>query len=1353
MKASSGLSLLLILSGLSSAVRAQITADPSLGSRVNGALGGSCNSGICRIGGGQDAGTNRFHRLRQFDTRGAIQSVEIQSDGIRNLVLGVTASEGTFIDKAVALTSPAHLFLLSPGGIQLMPGAGFLQVPQLTLSTATQLHFPGGVFDVFRASASGLTALRGDPLPGQLGLRGVLDEDRRPWLRMEGISIDVEESLLVDAPGGRIDVESSRLSVSASNGDGDGDGGTLTLTADLVRVGTGSQLLATGSDDGGLVQVGGSWQNSDPTVRQAVQTWMQPGSLVDVSSTGQGDGGTVVVWSDLNNSSGGTVAEGTLLARGGPLGGNGGRVETSGAFLLAKPERLDVGAVAGVVGEWLLDPYNITISTTTGNTFEVTDPVDPNGRLFESTSSPSLIDVDDVKTALGSSTNVRIATGSGTTSEGGNITWEPGAPLDYSSSTGRLILDASGYIQLNSSITTGSGGLTLNAGAGFVEGAAAATLALNGPLKISTGDGYIGTPGVSAPAFAATLSGSGDLFKAGNGRLILSGNNSGWTGAATVEEGALRLLDANALGSSAASTAVESGAVLELSGGLNLGKPIILKGGTLRNWSGVNTLTSTLTLNGTSSLDLRKDRLILTPVSGDAVTVDPAASAFGSNLYVTGDGAFTSSAAINLADGQTPTGYGDFTQSGSGEIRFQGTVILERLSATGGGTLWLDQPVGDDALDGANQITIALSGGSLVRRDASETVTDVSNISLELGSGGGGISINDAAATTIWGAPISGTGDFIKQGDGTLRFASSAAISYSGQTLVEAGVLDVLSSSPTSATCSGSGASNLCAQPSPQPDPDPQPTPDPGPEPTPDPEPTPEPLPIPGATSTEAEDREAVVALDAVAEAPLLQPAQQLAATQEALDPERSVGAVPVASQSAPQTTALVVDLGQGGSDVAEVSSMPASEAPTVVALSADEAVDQLRGADQEATQRTVTALGLSDGLSGTVPETPSLAQIQTTLQQVQQQAQARDGVKPAVLQVRFTAQNNSFLDLTLVPASGNVMSRRVAVSRERFAALLKVLYRQLSRQESLEVSDPRSASRQLHQLLIEPIQLGLRDQGITTLLIAADQGLQAVPFAALSDGATYFGTRYAFGLTPSLALTDLNAATRSSGLLAMGASEFEGLAPLPLVPQELSNIQDAVSTDRYLNGAFTPSTLIALASDPRYDRVHVATHADFRPGGPSRSVLHTGAGPMSMAEFSRLRRQRSEAPLDLVVLSACRTLLGDPDSELGFAGLALQAGARSAVGTLWYVDDVVTSAFFVQFYRLLEQGVPKAEALQRTRQLFAQGQVQLQGDRVIGAMGEPLLRDLDAAQRRRVAGGMENPFFWAGIELIGSPW
>ena len=83
----------------------------------------------------------------------------------------------------------------------------------------------------------------------------------------------------------------------------------------------------------------------------------------------------------------------------------------------------------------------------------------------------------------------------------------------------------------------------------------------------------------------------------------------------------------------------------------------------------------------------------------------------------------------------------------------------------------------------------------------------------------------------------------------------------------------------------------------------------------------------------------------------------------------------------------------------------------------------------------------------------------------------------------------------------------------------------------------------------------------------------------------------------------------------------------------------------------------------------------------------------------------------------------------------------------------MVTSAFFVQFYRLLDQGLSKAQALQQTRQLFSSGMIRLDGDSVIGSAGQPLLNELNSSQRRRIAAGIENPFFWAGIELIGSPW
>jgi CHAT domain-containing protein len=217
-------------------------------------------------------------------------------------------------------------------------------------------------------------------------------------------------------------------------------------------------------------------------------------------------------------------------------------------------------------------------------------------------------------------------------------------------------------------------------------------------------------------------------------------------------------------------------------------------------------------------------------------------------------------------------------------------------------------------------------------------------------------------------------------------------------------------------------------------------------------------------------------------------------------------------------------------------------------------------------------------------------------------EGRGQEAVRPAVLQVRFTQRQGNgvddkvgSLDLTLVTPRGPVQSRRVEVDREAFAQLLRSLYSQLSRQDSLDIDNPLSPSRQLHALLLSPIDQRLQEQGITTLLIAADQGLQAVPFAALSDGSRYFGTRYAFGLTPSLALTDLNTASSAEGLLALGASEFKDLAPLPLVPQELDRIVVAGNTDRFLNSEFTPQLLVEKAADPRYARLHVAVDGRVR--------------------------------------------------------------------------------------------------------------------------------------------------------------
>ncbi len=374
-----------------------------------------------------------------------------------------------------------------------------------------------------------------------------------------------------------------------------------------------------------------------------------------------------------------------------------------------------------------------------------------------------------------------------------------------------------------------------------------------------------------------------------------------------------------------------------------------------------------------------------------------------------------------------------------------------------------------------------------------------------------------------------------------------------------------------------------------------------------------------------------------------------------------------------------------------------------------------------------------------------------------------RASYNPAVLHLQFTplpegkttaSGGDAFLDITLIPSSGKLEGVRVELTTADFRNQLRNLYVQLSRQDSLRIGDPKSPSRQLYALLFESLTTILQREKITTLLIAADRGLQAVPFAALSDGRRYFGDRYAFSITPSLALTDLGTSgDPGQRLLALGASEFKGLAALPLVPQELDRIGPDGNKDLFLNQEFTPDRFLEKAGDSTYNQLHVATHAEFKPGGPKASQLHSGIGPISMGELAKLRKERQGVPLDLVVFSACRTALGDANAELGFSGLALQAGARSAVGTLWYVDDVVTSAYFVQMYRYLNQGIPKAEAMQMTRQAFVRGIVRTDGNQVMGDGPEPLLTNLTTSQRRRLINGLNNPFFWAGIELMGAPW
>ena len=153
-------------------------------------------------------------------------------------------------------------------------------------------------------------------------------------------------------------------------------GGRVLLTGDHIQLSSSSVIAATGTTAGGQVLVGGDWQGgasderrvfADPSaLHQATTVSMAAGASIDASATTNGQGGTVVLWSDVHNANSVTHAAGSIFAKGAGSGG-GGQVETSG-HLLETPEsvRVDTTDAQGRAGVWLLDPYNYTIAASGG---------------------------------------------------------------------------------------------------------------------------------------------------------------------------------------------------------------------------------------------------------------------------------------------------------------------------------------------------------------------------------------------------------------------------------------------------------------------------------------------------------------------------------------------------------------------------------------------------------------------------------------------------------------------------------------------------------------------------------------------------------------------------------------------------------------------------------------------------------------------------------------------------------------------------------------------------------------------------------------------------------------------------
>ncbi|MEM9771252.1 MAG: CHAT domain-containing protein, partial [Cyanobacteria bacterium P01_D01_bin.73] len=254
------------------------------------------------------------------------------------------------------------------------------------------------------------------------------------------------------------------------------------------------------------------------------------------------------------------------------------------------------------------------------------------------------------------------------------------------------------------------------------------------------------------------------------------------------------------------------------------------------------------------------------------------------------------------------------------------------------------------------------------------------------------------------------------------------------------------------------------------------------------------------------------------------------------------------------------------------------------------------------------------------------------------------------------------------------------------------------------------SISQELYKWFVASLEEELREQGINNLTFVLGPGLRGLPLAVLHDGEQFVIENFSVGLMPSLSLTNTEYQNiQDAPVLALGASEFVELNPLPAVPQELELVtQERQPGETFLNEAFTASTLKTARNTTETPIVHLATHAEFRPGNASESFIQLWGE--EQVTLDRLDELQLDLPaVDLLVLSACRTAVGDASAELGFAGLAVASGVKTAIASLWYVSDRGTLGFMGEFYRQLRNAPIKAEALRQTQLAMMRGEVRVE--------------------------------------------
>jgi CHAT domain-containing protein len=171
--------------------------------------------------------------------------------------------------------------------------------------------------------------------------------------------------------------------------------------------------------------------------------------------------------------------------------------------------------------------------------------------------------------------------------------------------------------------------------------------------------------------------------------------------------------------------------------------------------------------------------------------------------------------------------------------------------------------------------------------------------------------------------------------------------------------------------------------------------------------------------------------------------------------------------------------------------------------------------------------------------------------------------------------------------------------------------------------------------------------------------------------------------------------------VLAVGVTEaVQGFPALPNVSAELEALRGMFGSTTLVDKEFVVSNLEKKLKEEPFTIVHVASHGEFS-GDAGKTFLLAFDDKLTLDRLDQMVGvfKFRDDPLELLTLSACDSAAGDDRAALGLAGMAVKAGARSALATLWNINDEASAGLVVDFYRELKNpSISRARALQRAQ-------------------------------------------------------